>query len=302
MIHKREHARGITYLLLTALCWGFVASTVKRLTQTMDPYTISFSRVALATAVFAVLFARQKGDWRQLRWFLPWIVVGALGRAGNYLLYNTGLTHAPSNAATILAPVQAIGTVLLARWFLGESVRTKWFGLVLSIGGLMLIWWNGKGWQALNDPKHVWGNALLALAGLASALQFTSQRALSSQFSASQILLPVFALSSVITAPFAWAAGGFSHAYSLATWALILFLGLILTGASFFFLGEGYRRCEASTAVVITNTSTFLTLVWSGILLQESVSVVMIVGTVLGVMGALAVVWSDQKKQADKPG
>ena len=295
MTQKQENALGIVYLLLTALCWGFVASTVKLLTRQVDPYTISFSRVALATIVFALLFAWQKGDWRRLKWVLPWIIVGALGRAGNYLFYNTGLTHAPSNAATILAPVQAIGTVMLARWFLGEGIRAKWLGLTLSIGGLILVWWNGKGWQALSDPQHIWGNVLLVLAGLASALQFASQKALSGRLSGIEILLPVFAFSTVITAPFAWTAGGFSRTYSPTTWAWVLFLGIILTGASFFFLGEGYKRCDASTAVVITNTSTFLTLIWSAVLLQEPVSAVMIAGTVLGVMGTLAVVWSDQK-------
>jgi drug/metabolite transporter (DMT)-like permease len=299
LTNKRENTLGIIYLLLTALCWGFVASTVKRLTQEVDPYTISFSRVALATVVFAALFIGHKGDWRRLEWLLPWIIVGALGRAGNYLFYNTGLMYAPSNAATILAPVQAIGTVLLARWFLGEGVRSKWLGLTLSIGGLLLIWWNGKGWQALSDPQHVWGNVLLVLAGLASAFQFTSQKALSAKLSGIEILLPVFAVSTVITTPFAWSAGGFSRAYSLTTWAWVLFLGFALTGASFFFLAEGYKRCDASTAVVITNTSTFLTLLWSAVLLNESVSAVMIAGTALGVMGTLAVIWSDQKR-ADK--
>jgi drug/metabolite transporter (DMT)-like permease len=65
---------------------------------------------------------------------------------------------------------------------------------------------------------------------------------------------------------------------------------------SFFFLGEGYKRCDASTAVVITNTSTFLTLIWSAVLLNEVVSAVMVMGTVLGVLGTLAVIWTDRKQ------
>jgi drug/metabolite transporter (DMT)-like permease len=282
---------GILSLMLTALCWGFVASTVKRLTATVDPYTISFFRVVLATAVFALLLKRDR--WAQIRWFAPWILVGALGRAGNYLLYNTALTTMPSNAATILAPVQAIGTVLLARWFVGERVRGKWLGLVLSLGGLVLIWWSGKGWSTLTDPRYIAGNTLLVLAGVASALQFTSQRALSATLSGTEILLPVFAWSTAITIPFAWTAGGFNQSYPPSTWGWLLFLGLVLTGGSFYFLGEGYKRCEASTAVVITNSSTFLTLLWSALLMHEDVGLVTIVGAVLGVAGTLLVVRAD---------
>lgn len=293
MTGQRENTVGVIYLLLAALCWGFVASTVKRLTAEVDPYTISFFRVSLATVVFALLLRR--GNWRRIGWFLPWVVLGALGRSGNYLLYNVGLTRMPSNAATILAPVQAISTVLLARWFVGERVRGKWTGLGLSVAGLVLIWWSGKGWATLLDPRYVGGNILLVLSGLASALQFTSQKVLSSRFSGPEILLPVFALSTLITIPFATTAGGFTHAYSPGAWLLLLVLGLVLTGGSFFFLGEGYRRCDASTAVVITNTSTFLTLLWSALLMRERVSPIMIVGATLGVAGTLAVVRADYR-------
>ncbi len=73
-------------------------------------------------------------------------------------------------------------------------------------------------------------------------------------------------------------------------------LGLALTGGSFYLLGEGYKRCDASTAVVITNTSTFLTLLWSALLMRESVSPVMIVGVLLGVSGAVYMVLIDQRK------
>ena len=282
---------GILALMLTALCWGFVASTVKRLTASVDPYTISFFRVVLATVVFAVLLKRDR--WNKIRWFAPWILIGALGRAGNYLLYNAALTTMPSNAATILAPVQAIGTVLLARWFVGERVRGKWLGLALSLVGLVLIWWGGRGWSTLTDPRYVAGNTLLVLSGVASALQFTSQKALSATLSGSEILLPVFALSTAITIPFAWTAGGFSQVYPAATWGWLLFLGLVLTGGSFYFLGEGYKRCDASTAVVITNGSTFFTLLWSALLMHEDVGLVTVAGAVLGVAGTLLVVRTD---------
>jgi drug/metabolite transporter (DMT)-like permease len=296
LTRRRENAVGVVYLLLTALCWGSVASTVKQLTAEMDPYTISFSRVVLATVTFVPLFIRQGGNWQRIKWFSPWILVGALGRAGNYILYNAGLTQMPSNASTILAPVQAICTVLLTRWFIGERLRGKWPGVVLSTVGLTLIWWNGKGWSTLIDPRYIVGNTLLVLAGIASALQFTSQKVLSVTRTGPEILLPVFAWSTIMTVPFAWTAGGFSRSYPPAAWLLTLVLGVALTGGSFFFLGEGYRRCDASTAVVLTNTSTFLTLVWSALLLRESVSLVMVLGVLLGVSGAVLAVLADQRE------
>ncbi len=295
MSNSRDNAVGIALLFFVALCWGFVASTVKRLTVAVDPYTISFYRVFLGVLVFAAVFSLQRGDWRRIRWLMPWIILGALGRAGNYLLYNAGLVHAPSNAVTILAPAQTISMVILAKWIIGESIGLKWIGLLVSFGGLLLIWWNGQPLGLLLSPEHFWGNALLVLAGVASAFQFCSQKVLSLRFSSLEILIPVFGLSSLITLPFAWGAGGFSQSYSAGTWALLLFLGLVITGASFMALGEGYRRCSASTAVVITNSSIFMTLLVSRYLMRESVSAIMILGALLGLAGTIAVVWVERQ-------
>lgn len=292
---KRENTIGVLCLVGVALCWGFVASTVKRLSAQLDPHTLSFFRVSLATLVFVGLFVLQKGDWRGLRWFWPWLLVGALGRAGNYVLYNAGLARMPSNAATLTAPAQTVAVILLARLFVGERVRDRWLGLSLSLAGMALLWWNGQGWETVLDPRHVWGNLLLVLAGLASAVQYTSQKVLSPRRSSLEILLPVFAWSTAIHLPFAWAAGGLSQAYDGQTWALILFLGLALTGGSYFLLAEGYRRCAASTAVTITNTTIFLTLVWSVALLGEQVSAIMVVGALLVVSGAVAVIAADRR-------
>jgi len=296
VIGRREHAIGVIYLFLTAACWGFVAPTVKQLTGSVDPYTISFFRVFLASLVFLALYVARRSDWRRLRWLLPWVLLGAVGRAGNYLLYNRGLVDMPSNAATILAPVQTVSVALLARWLLGERIGHKWLGMALSIGGVALIWWNGQGWQTLGESRYALGNALLVLSGVATALQFCSQKALSGTLSGLEILIPVFGWSTLITLPAAVWAGDMGRAgYGVATWGLLLFLGFVLTGASFLFLARGYQRCSATTAVVITNTTVFFTLIWSRALLDEAVSAAMVAGAVLGLVGAVAVIQADRR-------
>ena len=295
MSDRRENTIGVLCLVGVALCWGFVASSVKRLSAQLNPYTLSFFRVSMAALVFGGFFVWRKGDWRRLPWFLPWMLVGAVGRASNYALYNAGIARMPSNVATITAPVQTVAVILLARLFLGERVRDRWLGLALSLGGMALLWWNGQGWAALSDPRYVWGNLLMVLAGLGSAVQYTSQKILSPRYSSLEILLTVFAWSTVIHLPLAWASGGLSRSYDLQAWGLLLFLGVVVTAGSYFLLAEGYRRCAATTAVTITNTTIFLTLVWSAVLLRERVSAIMVVGALLVVAGAAAVVIADRR-------
>jgi drug/metabolite transporter (DMT)-like permease len=223
------------------------------------------------------------------------MLVGALGRASNYATYNAGVARMPSNVATVTAPVQTVAVILMARAFLGERARDRWLGLALSLGGMALLWWNGQGWEALGDARYIWGNLLMVLAGLGSAVQYTSQKVLSPRYSSLEILLAVFAWSTVVHLPLAWASGGLSRTYDAQTWGLLLFLGLALTAGSYFLLAEGYRRCAATTAVTITNTTIFLTLVWSAVLLRERVSAIMVLGAVLVVAGAVVVVVADRR-------
>jgi drug/metabolite transporter (DMT)-like permease len=295
-LDRRENTVGVIYLLLAAACWGFVAATVKTLTRSVDPQFISFTRVSLATLVVVALFAWRRGQWWRLQWFLPWILIGAVGRTINYLAFNLGLVYAPSNVAAIGLPVQTITTALLAWAIFAERLKGRGLGLALSLGGLALLWWNGQGLATLLDPRYALGNSLMFLSGVASGFSFISQKALTPRMSVLEMLIPVFGWSTLFITPFAWAGGGFSRAYAPATWALLIVLGVVLTGFSFIFLGEGYKRCSATTGVVVTNASVFMTLAFSASWMHESVSAIMVLGALLVVLGALAVVRVERRE------
>ena len=293
---KRQNAIGLGYFFFTAACWSIVAVVVKELSDSVDPYTLSFYRVFFATFLLAVIFVGQKGDWRRLQWFVPLILIGALGRVSNYFLQSVGIAETTASAAVLLAPAQQIGVVLLAWWLLHERMRTKWLGLVLSFLGLILIFWNGQPLAQLFAVSYSWGYVLLIFSGFATSIQFTTQKMLSKEFTAAEIMLPVFVLSSVMTFPVAAASGGFSRSYDLWTWILLLFIGLVLTGGAFYSLGEGFKRCDSTTGVVIINCGVFFTLFWSYMLLGERIGIIMIAGCALGFLGTIAVIRAERKQ------
>lgn len=295
---KRENTIGVIYLLLATACWGFVAPIVKILTRSVDPQFISFTRTLSGVLVVGALFVWRKGSWRRLQWFLPWILIGAVGRTINYLTFNLSLVYSPSNASSIGLPVQTIITALLAWAILGERLKGRVWGLAVSLGGLALLWWNGQGLATLLDPRYALGNVLMVISGIASAFSFVAQKPLMPRMTVLEMLIPVFGWSTLFIAPFAWASGGFSRAYTPEAWALLLLLGVVLTGFSFIFLGEGYKRCAATTGVVVTNATVFMTLAFSAFWLHESVSVMMVIGAVLVVLGALAIVRVERREIA----
>lgn len=139
---------------------------------------------------------------------------------------------------------------------------------------------------------------MMFISGIASAFHFTSQKVLTAKTSVAEMLLPVFGWATMLTLPFAWLSGGFTRSYSLATWVLALLLGVVLTGGSFIFLGEGYKRCSVTTGVIVTNSSIFITLLLSFWLLHEVVSPIMILGALLVLGGTAAVMHSDRPQLA----
>jgi hypothetical protein len=71
--------------------------------------------------------------------------------------------------------------------------------MALSLLGLLLIWWNGQPLPALLGARLRLGLYVADCGRPCHGLQFTSQKALSVSFSGTEILLPTFAMATLIT-------------------------------------------------------------------------------------------------------
>jgi drug/metabolite transporter (DMT)-like permease len=137
--------RVVPLALLSALCFGLFFVLLGRGTSTADTLVLWVALGVLAgalpTIVGIALFSRRHGGLRlpPVGLLVPISLVGVVGVCGDVsLAYAT--TYGQLGVVSVLASLDMLATVILARFLLGECLlRLQWAGVVLSVVGVLLI-------------------------------------------------------------------------------------------------------------------------------------------------------------------
>jgi drug/metabolite transporter (DMT)-like permease len=137
--------RVVPLALLSALCFGLFFVLLDRGTAAADAsvlwVALGVYAGAIPTTVGIALFSRRHGGLRlpPVGLFLPVSLVGVVAVCGDVsLAYAT--TYGQLGVVSVLASLDMMVTVLLARFLLGECLlRLQLAGVVLSVVGVLLI-------------------------------------------------------------------------------------------------------------------------------------------------------------------
>ena len=129
-------------ILLTGLLWGSAFLLIKIAIVTIPPYTLTMSRMGIATlALFVVLILR--GQWLPLdrKSLALFAFIGLFGSALPFTLINWGEIHIPSGLAAVLMGIMPITTALLAHFFIPDEPFgwRKAIGIFVAFGGLLIL-------------------------------------------------------------------------------------------------------------------------------------------------------------------
>ena len=129
-------------IVLTGLLWGSAFLLIKIAIVTIPPYTLTMSRMGIATlALFVVLTLRGQQlplDRKSLALFA---FIGLFGSALPFTLINWGEIHIPSGLAAVLMGIMPITTALLAHFFIPDEPFgwRKAIGIFVGFGGLLVL-------------------------------------------------------------------------------------------------------------------------------------------------------------------
>ena len=129
-------------IVLTGLLWGSAFLLIKIAIVTIPPYTLTMSRMGIATlALFVVLILRGQQlplDRKSLALFA---FIGLFGSALPFTLINWGEIHIPSGLAAVLMGIMPITTALLAHFFIPDEPFgwRKAIGIFVGFGGLLVL-------------------------------------------------------------------------------------------------------------------------------------------------------------------
>jgi drug/metabolite transporter (DMT)-like permease len=229
-----------------------------------------------------VRFARFDPQWR--RWWLQYLVVGALTSAIPFALYAYAALEVSAGLMAVLNATAPMFGALLGVVLLGDRL-TAWraAGLVLGGAGVVLL-------------SRAEAGSGLALLGIAAALaaaffyglagvymkRFTSAvpargMALGTQLAAAALLLPFVAASPPTAVPPSLALGA------------ILALGLLCGSVAYVLYFRLIADIGPAGALTVTYLIPLFGVLWGALFLGETVSLSMLAGGALVIMGTVLV-------------
>ncbi len=283
---QQKTAAGHLISLFTILVWGTTFISSKILLADFSPVEILFIRFFIGFIALIFFYPRRFRP-KERRHELYFMGAGICGVTLYYLLENIALTYSFASNIGVIVSIAPFFTAILAHFFLsGERLRPQFFiGFVAAISGIALISFNGATALQLNPlgdllavlAAAIWGVYSILVRKIADFGYHTVQSTQRIFFYGIVFMIPALFLMDF-------------H----PDWALLakpvnlfnlLFLGVIASAACFATWNLATKYIGAVKTSVYIYFTPVVTIITSALVLQEQITTVAIIGTVLTLFG-----------------
>lgn len=285
-----NHRKGITYALITASFWGFMAIVLKFITYELPPVTVVWFRFFFAFLVlglWTLIFRRTDFNiFRKPPWLL---LLAALFLALNYTGFIAGIKYVTPSSSQIFIQIGPVSFALAGILIFKEHVNWKHLvGFTFVLLGMGLFY--SEQFKDLGEAAEnlTLGMLLVLGGGLAWAAFTTSQKVLLKRISPNQVNLFVYAACSLGLLPFVV----FTELSGMPSlnWFILIYLGLN-TVIAYGSLGLAIKYTEAARVSVIITLNPIITFITMVILSRMEVDWIEPESfTLMGWLGALSVI------------
>jgi drug/metabolite transporter (DMT)-like permease len=292
-----RHTRSVFMLLLTMLIWGSTFVVTKGVIDQLPPFTLAFIRVAIGTLVllpFAVARWRGAGGAR-LSW-RPIVAMGFLGVALYYALFNFSLRYtSASQGALVQSCIPAMTALVAVLWLRERASGLRWFGIVLSIAGVMLVFSDVPDSGA---RAALLGNVLMFLTVVCWGV-YTSLAKRSANGSDPVIVTAgIAAVGAIALLPMAITevlSQGMPNVGGIG-WLAVIYLGAGASGFAYMLYNAALQHMDASEVGAYTNLIPIVGVTLGIVVLDEPLSAREIAGGLVVLFG----VWLTGRREAQK--
>ncbi|MCL2194693.1 MAG: DMT family transporter [Oscillospiraceae bacterium] len=277
--------KGHISAFVTVLIWGTAFISTRVLLTDFIAVEILFYRFSIALLVLLLAYPRRlKGTDKKQE-----LVFAAAGLCFTlyFLLENLALTHTAASNVGVIISTSPFFTALIAGWLLeGEKPKANFFvGFLAAIVGILLISFSRSGAMVFNPVGD-----LLALAAAFTWSVYSIVLRKVGQFGhhTIQTTRRIFGYGLVILLPvlflflFEWGIARFAQPVNLLN---ILFLGLGASAICFATWNVAVRKLGAVKTSVYLYLVPVITVVASVLVLEESVTWLSAIGTILTLVG-----------------
>ncbi len=238
------------YLLLVSLIWAFSFGLIKGQLTGLDPDTVSVARLGFALLVFLPFWRLRAVKWQTGVWLA---VIGAMEFGAMYALYLRAFSYIDAYQVALFTILTPIFVTLLDAALDNKFHVRHLLAAIVSVAGAGVAVWTREG-----GPHLMLGFALVQGSNLCFAAgQVAYKRtrpALPKEVSNASLFgwLYLGAIVAALASLFVF--GDWGHfSPSPRQWGVLAYLGVLASGACFFWWNLGALRVNTGTLAVFNN-------------------------------------------------
>ncbi len=269
-------------LILLAAIWGSSFVFMRATADVFGPIALIAIRISVA-ALFMLVFLLQKK--RRKEFFNHWkilLLIGAMNSAIPFSLLAYASLHLSGGTVSILNAITPVFTAVIAHFWL-KSIMTKlqFFGLAISISGLVFLVWNKVSWSIDSWLPLLAGVLAALLYGIAST---TTKKHLSDVSVMTATAGSLFFSATLMIIVSLFFLPDFNNIQSI-DWVYAITLGILCTAIAFIIYFKLVKNIGPARTASVTFLIPIFAFLWGYILLDEVVTTRMWIATGIILLG-----------------
>lgn len=286
-MHANRTTTGLLLALLGVLGFSFSLPWTVWALESFDPVLTATGRALIAGAVAAIILFIRRVPWPDRSLLRPLLYTMAGAVFGWPILIALALERTTAAHAAVIAAIMPLVTAVFAVLRTGERVaRQFWIAAVAGTVALIVFALLRGGAEGGN----VVADLLIVGAVLASSWCYVEGASLTKVMPGWQVISWVVVLALPLTVPITVIlalTGGVSTPVTAHAWIGMVFLGLVSVYFAFFAWYQGLSMAGVARGAQTQQLQAPLTLLWSALLLGETITLAMVVAA-LAIVGCVA--------------
>ena len=281
---------ALFFALLTATIWGTAYVGAKYALRSLPPFTAAAARFLLAVALMWLLLLLTKRAERIEKRDIPLLVATGLFQTTFFFaLQYVGIGYTTAANTALIVNTRPIFVAILSALLLREALgRQKVAGILLAFAGVVVLTLGSGGEGFRLQREHALGDFLIVLNALSGALGIIMLKKMLGRYSPLSTATYSTTVGALGLVPLAlyevwregWPAG------SLLSWGAVAYMATVCTVVAYALWYSALSRLRASEMAVFLYLTPIISLILSAFLLGEAITVWLLVGGALVLVGA----------------
>jgi len=273
------------FTLFAMLIWGVTFIMTKVVLKELGPLELLFYRFLIAYAVLWIIFPKIK-KMESLKEEITFLFLGLTGVSLYFLMENVALQYSTASNVGLLISIAPILTAIVAHFFTKDEKFKKnlLFGFCIAIIGVALVIFNGSVLLKLNPI----GDILAVLAAFMWAFYSVILKSINKEYPVIFVVRKTF-FYGLLTAGLIIIVTGmkFTPLTGLSNIAIInlVLLGVIASALCYVLWNKAVSIIGAVKASNYIYLIPVITMITAKLVLNEKITMIMIVGSVLIIVG-----------------